>query len=86
MCVDSLQKCLAVILRGGGFKSKSFENGYKNQYVNSSSSSTLQWLVIKKVKVKCTLVQALRLCTGRTAHRGSTGIDLPFLDHGTRRG
>ena len=23
-----------------------------------------------KVKVKCTLVQALRLCTGRTAHRG----------------
>jgi len=24
-----------------------------------------------KVKVKCTLVQALRLCTGRTAYRGS---------------
>jgi len=24
-------------------------------------------------KVKCTLVQALRLCTGRTAHRGSRG-------------
>jgi len=23
-----------------------------------------------KVKVKVTLVQALRLCTGRTAHRG----------------
>jgi hypothetical protein len=23
-----------------------------------------------KKKVKCTLVQALRLCTGRTAHRG----------------
>ena len=37
-------------------------------------------------KVKCTLVQALRLCTGRTAHRGSRGIALPFLDHGTRRG
>jgi hypothetical protein len=31
-------------------------------------------------------VQALRLCTGRTAHRGSRGIALPFLDHGTRRG
>ena len=29
-----------------------------------------------KVKVKCTLVQALRLCTGRTAHRGSRGIAL----------
>ena len=26
-----------------------------------------------KVKVKCTLVQALRLCTGRTAHTGSRG-------------
>jgi hypothetical protein len=39
-----------------------------------------------KVKVKCTLVQALRLCTGRTAHRGSRGIALHFHDHGTRRG
>jgi len=39
-----------------------------------------------KVKVNCTLVQALRLCTGRTAHRGSTGIALLFLDHCTRRG
>jgi hypothetical protein len=39
-----------------------------------------------KVKVKCTLVQALRLCTGPTAHRGSRGIALLFLDHGTRRG
>ena len=39
-----------------------------------------------KVKVKCTLVQALRLCTGRTAHRGSRGIALPFHDHGTRKG
>ena len=36
--------------------------------------------------IKCTLVQALRLCTGRTTHRGSTGIALPFHDHGTRRG
>ena len=36
--------------------------------------------------VKCTLVQALRLCVCRTTHRGSGGIALPFLDHGTRRG
>ena len=34
----------------------------------------------------CTLVQALRLCTGRTAHRGSRGIALLFHDHGTRLG
>ena len=39
-----------------------------------------------KVKAKCTLVQALRICTGRTARRGSRGIALPFHDHGTRRG
>ena len=35
---------------------------------------------------KCTLVQALKLCTGRTAHRGCRCIALPFHDHGTRRG
>ena len=39
-----------------------------------------------KVKVKYTIVQALRLCTGRTVHRGSRGITLVFLGHGTRRG
>ena len=38
------------------------------------------------MRVKCTLVQALRLCTGRTAHRGSRGTGLLFLDHGTIRG
>jgi hypothetical protein len=32
------------------------------------------------------IVQALRLCTGRMAHRGSRGIALPFHDRGTRRG
>ena len=42
--------------------------------------------IAAKKKLKCTLVQALRLCTGRTAHRGSRGIALLFLDHGTRRG
>ena len=38
------------------------------------------------VKVNCTLVQALRLCTGRTAHRESRGTAIPFHDHGSRRG
>ena len=42
--------------------------------------------LLTAVKVKCTLVQALRLCTGRTAHRGSRGIVIPFHDHGTRWG
>ena len=31
-------------------------------------------IFLVKKKVKCTLVQALRFCTGRTAHRGSRGI------------
>ena len=39
-----------------------------------------------KIKVKCTLVQALRVCRARTAHRGIRGKALLFLDHGTRRG
>ena len=34
----------------------------------------------RQVKVKVNLVQALRLCTGRTAHRGSRGIALLFHD------
>jgi hypothetical protein len=38
------------------------------------------------MKVKCSLVETLRLCTARTAHRGSRGIALFFHDHGTRRG
>ena len=45
--------------------------------------------VINEIKGKSGTVhpvQALRLCTGRTAHRGSTGIALPFHDHGSIRG
>ena len=37
-------------------------------------------------QVKCTLVQALRLCTGRTVHRGRRGLVVLFLDHGAGRG
>jgi hypothetical protein len=41
---------------------------------------------VNKKKIKCTLVQALRLCTGHMARRGSRGIALLFLDHSTKRG
>ena len=60
--------------------------GEEDTSVRSSlpTSTTIQHT--GKGKVKCTLVQALRLCTSRTAHRGSRGIALPFHDHGTRRG
>jgi hypothetical protein len=37
------------------------------------------WEGIKKGKVKCTLVQTLRLCTGRMAHRGVEAQIYPFL-------
>jgi hypothetical protein len=40
---------------------------------------------MEQVEVKVTIVQALRLCTGHTAHRESRGTALPFHDHGTRR-
>jgi len=40
----------------------------------------------KDYNIKCTNVQALGLCTGRTAHRGSGGIALLFHDDGTKGG
>ena len=47
--------------------------------------NTLYWDNYIK-NVKCTLVQALRLCTGRTANGWGTGIPLHFLEHGARSG
>jgi len=41
---------------------------------------------VRCINIKCTPVQALRLCTGRTAHKRSRGIALLFLGHGTRSG
>jgi hypothetical protein len=51
-------------------------------YYGRWMSRAERWFIIGKVKVKCTLVQVLRLCKGRTAHKGST----PWVDHehGTR--
>ena len=45
----------------------------------------IKYLWNYKYKVKCTPVQAQMFCTGRTANRGSRGIALIFLDHGTSR-
>jgi hypothetical protein len=42
--------------------------------------------IIKKVKVKVTLVQALKFCTSRTAHRGSKVIALFFHDQRHEKG
>ena len=63
---------------------KSSRSQFPIQIMSSEvlSSASLR----SKVKVKCTLLQALKLCTGRTAHRGSRGIALLLHDHGTRSG
>jgi hypothetical protein len=66
-----------------------FTNSERHQWrahIKETWHSSIMKKVTVKVKVKVTLVQALRLCTGRTAHRGSRGIALPFHDHGTRSG
>jgi len=46
-------------------------------FLNSISPPFLQHTIYNNNnvrKVRCTLVQALRLCTDRTVHRGSRGI------------
>jgi hypothetical protein len=50
------------------------------------SLKTVRKNTMVKIKVKVTHVQAMRLCTSRTAHRGSRGIAIPIHDHGTRTG
>jgi len=58
----------------------------KNEWrVTTFFSVRLHGTLYNKLKVKWTVVQALRLCTGRTGHIGSRGIDLLFHDRDTRR-
>ena len=59
-------------------------NNPKNWQISISNTSHSIWAHTDHPF--CTLVQAMRLCIGRTAYRGSRGIALPFHDHGTRRG
>ena len=61
---------------------KLFQWHYTPRLTSSAEKYTTDFVV---KRVKWTLLQALRFCTGRTAHRGSRGIALIFLDHGTRR-
>jgi hypothetical protein len=57
------------------------------QFINTGQLfSRISSILQNVTQVKCTLVRALRLCTGRTAYTGSKRITLLFLDHGTRRG
>ena len=53
--------------------------------LSEESSKLLDKLMAPYGIKNFTLLQVQRLCTGRTAHRGSRGIALLFLDHSTRR-
>ena len=44
--------------------------GRPQTYASDRAATGIGWT---HLTVKCTLVQALRFCTGRTAHRGSRG-------------
>jgi len=72
---------------GGGGRHEKNTIFYMLPYDSHVAKPRQQWATMGiRLKVKVTLVQALRLCTGRTAHRGSRGIALPFDDHCTRKG
>ena len=64
----------------------------ENRLASQERLCSMEWVsewvrhYIKYIKVRCTLVQALRLCTGRTARMESRGIAPLCLDRGTRRG
>ena len=60
-----------------GFNTRYSQQWYK--YRNCKSVGLIE-------KVKVTLVQSLRLCTGRTAHRGSRCLALLFHDHALEGG
>jgi hypothetical protein len=48
--------------------------------------ATAHIVTLGKVKVKCTVVQALRLCSGRTTHKGVEVQLYPFLTTAVERG
>ena len=67
-----------------------FRTDHINNNNNNNNNNIYCWASTlikgKNVKIKVTVVQALRLCTGHTAHRGSRGIALLFHYYGTRSG
>jgi hypothetical protein len=58
------------------FRSVLVRSSSKSDFIHHSKLANTVGLVLGDVKAKCILVQALRLCNGRTAHRGSRGIAL----------
>jgi hypothetical protein len=58
----------------------------KNGDRKNTAKKNSTHLFTSKGKGKGQPCNALRLCTGRTAHRGNRRIALLFHDHGTRKG
>jgi hypothetical protein len=54
--------------------------------ITKQTTALNQPVLCKDLQSKVHPVQALRLCTGRTAHRESRGLALPFHGHSTRIG
>jgi len=52
-------------------------------HLTSESNSGPRLNMVKVKSIKCTLVQALRLCRGRTVHRGSRGIAVLYRHCGS---
>ena len=64
------------------FPYKSVRNIYHSKLISTRLNHNCTCLHVK-VKVKCTLVQAQRICTGRTVHRGSRGIAVLYRHWGS---
>ena len=69
--VQRLNHCATAVplqVAGGWTKLLIFQKLH-DLYTSPNIVRVVRFIRRIKVKVKCTLVQALRLCTGRTAHR-----------------
>ena len=56
---------------------KETNSGIRDKERKKKRTTLVSWN--RKSKVKCTLVQELKLCTGHMAHRGSRGIALLYV-------
>jgi hypothetical protein len=75
-------KCTGHILRNNCLLKRVIEGKIEGMIEVTRKRGRRRQQLLKTLKesrnLKCTLVQALRLCTGRTAHKGSRGIALLY--------
>jgi hypothetical protein len=85
-CIDSCVLCSLLIRRISDFAKKLTASQSRNASYHLEVHYRVHNSTSHVSILKCTLVQAPRPCAGRADHRGSRGIALLFLHHGTRRG